>query len=166
MQSMVGWSREAEHEANPLTDRFVNPANVDSPRMTLPSRVLLAEDSHDNQRLIAHVLRKAGAEVVLAENGQQAVELALAAREEAEPFDVILMDMQMPMMDGYEATKKLRDAGYAGPIIALTAHAMKEDRQKCLDAGCSDYLTKPIDRHLLVEVAAAHAAEPPRMPEA
>ncbi len=107
-------------------------------------RILLAEDGEDNQRLFCHVLRKAGALVELACNGQEAVERADRAKKDGCPPHVLLMDMQMPIVDGYEATARLRAAGYKWPIIALTAHATPADRQRCLDAGCDDFATKPI----------------------
>jgi Amt family ammonium transporter len=124
----------------------------------LHCRILLAEDGPDNQRLIAFVLKKAGAVVTVAPNGRIAYDEALAARAHGQPFDVILMDMQMPVMDGYTATMQLREAEYAGPIIALTAHAMDGDDSKCRAAGCDDYLTKPIDRNTFLATVASWAA--------
>jgi len=95
-------------------------------------------------------------ETTLADNGQIGVELALAAKEKNNPFDLILMDIQMPVLDGYEATKKLRAEGYENPIVALTAFAMKHDRQKCIAAGCDDYATKPIDRETFLLMASKY----------
>ncbi|MEX2207791.1 MAG: ATP-binding protein [Myxococcota bacterium] len=112
----------------------------------LSGRVLLVEDGADNQRLIRLLLAKLGLEIVICENGQQGVERALEAREAGNAFDLILMDMQMPIMDGYTATRILRRRGYTGSIIALTAHAMHAERGRCLAAGCDDFATKPVDR--------------------
>lgn len=103
-------------------------------------RVLVVEDSEDNQMLVRLLLNRMGMISEFAENGQQAVERAPDGG-----YDFVLMDMQMPVKDGYAATRELREMGYNRPIVALTAHAMKEDRQRCLNAGCDDYLTKPID---------------------
>ena len=126
----------------------------------LSSRLLLCEDGFDNQRLIAFLLEKAGADVTVADNGQIGLDKALQAREAGQPFDVILMDMQMPVLDGYSATRKLREADYTHPIIALTAHAMTHDRQKCLDAGCDDYASKPINRADLLATIRRHLEVP------
>ncbi len=124
----------------------------------IEGRVLLVEDGPDNQRLVSHVLRKAGAEVTIAENGETGAMVALDAHGKGEPFAVILMDMQMPVMDGYTATRRLREAGYKGTIIALTAHAMKGDLDRCLVAGCDAYLSKPIRRATLVQEVARWAS--------
>jgi len=122
-------------------------------------KVLLAEDGPDNQKLIAFILKKAGAEVSLVENGEVAREAAVKAMDAGLLYDVILMDMQMPVLDGYEATRKIREAGYRGPIISLTANAMEGDREKCIKAGCNDHITKPIDRKKLVGMIAAICEE-------
>ncbi|MBN2024449.1 MAG: response regulator [Pirellulales bacterium] len=118
------------------------------------ARVLVAEDAPDNQRLVGAILGRAGVEVTLVDTGLAARDAALAARQAGRPFDVVLMDMQMPEMDGYEATRQLRRQGYAGPIIALTAHALEGECQKCLDAGCDAYARKPITKDRLLGLVA------------
>lgn len=132
------------------------PTSACSDERRLDCRILLVDDCVDNQRLLGFVLGKAGAEVTIADNGQAAVELAWDALEAGRRFDVVLMDMQMPILDGYTATRMLRDRGYTGRIIALTAHAMSGDRDACIAAGCDDYATKPIDRASLVAAVARH----------
>jgi len=104
----------------------------------------VAEDSAANQALIRALLKRMGFSVVIAENGQETLEWL-----EKENFDLVFMDMQMPVMNGYNATRQIRQKGLTLPVVALTAHAMKGDDQKCFDAGCDDYLSKPILRDKL-----------------
>ena len=113
--------------------------------------VLVVEDSEDNQMLVRLYLTRMGMYVDFAENGREGVKQATERN-----YDLVLMDMQMPVMDGYRATQMLRESGYIKPIIALTAHAMKEDRDRCMKVGCDDYLTKPIDSTLLYSTLLEH----------
>ncbi|HCD34772.1 MAG TPA: hypothetical protein DER01_20350 [Phycisphaerales bacterium] len=115
----------------------------------LVGHVLLAEDNPVNQKLIRRVLEKMGLSVDLAANGQIAFDMAMSQSEMGRPYAAILMDMQMPVMDGVTAARNLRRTGYELPIIALTANAMEQDRKRCMDAGCDDFTTKPIDRQQL-----------------
>lgn len=103
-------------------------------------RVLVAEDTLTNQMLIKLLLERMGFEVAIAIDGAEAVQKALS-----EHFDLILMDIQMPNVDGYEATRALRQEGLAIPIIAVTANAMPGDDAKCINAGCDYYMSKPVD---------------------
>jgi CheY-like chemotaxis protein len=138
------------------TAKRSDPASVPK---DLSGRVLLAEDSPDNQRIIERLLSRSGLEVEIAENGQVAYEKVCAAMGSDAPFDLVFMDVDMPVLDGYQATGLLREAGYTGPIVALTAHALPEERSRSLEAGCDDHLTKPVERSVLIENAARHLAE-------
>jgi CheY-like chemotaxis protein len=142
-------------------------------RIELDCRVLLVEDGFANVRFLAHVLKKAGAKVDVAVHGQLAMEKVLETLAgdaqgvpRKKPFDLVLMDMQMPIMDGYDATRGLRYSGYTGPIIALTGHTESYDRQKCLGAGCDDYLAKPYDRTELLRLIRKYVGGPLRREKA
>ncbi|MFO1006646.1 MAG: response regulator [Planctomycetaceae bacterium] len=139
---------------------------LDPSHMRLKSaRVLVVDDGEPNRELIRLVLRRTGLTVDEAENGQHAISAV-----EKQPYDIILMDMQMPVMDGYEAAKLLRQMGRTMPIIALTGHAMKGDEEKCREAGCTGYLTKPVNIDELLKTVAEivgrdHSLPLPEAPE-
>ena len=125
--------------------------NHQTEALRIQGKILLAEDSPDIQGLVSMYIKRTGAEVTAVENGQLAVEEAMA-----NDFDLILMDMQMPVMDGMQATQWLRSTGYDGKIIALTANAMKEDRERFAKAGVDDFLAKPIDLQKFYATLAKH----------
>ncbi len=149
----IGSIKGVEMNETPSLNKNIESPDVQNDQADLRLdglRILLAEDNKTNQTLIAGILRKRGAEVTVAENGQLAVEAATKASIQGIGFDCILMDMHMPVMNGYDATSTLRNQNYHGAIIALTANAMEGDRQKCIDAGCNDFATKPINRNKLI----------------
>ncbi len=124
-----------------------------TPRLS-GARILLVEDGEDNRRLIGFILAAAEACVEIAVDGGEALTKVRAAEAAGQPFHLIVMDMQMPVVDGYEASRRLRSEGCQSSIIALTAHAMSTDRDKCLEAGCDDFCTKPIVRHTFLSTIA------------
>jgi len=154
---------DAEAHANDVAVKKAPPDAQPNPQPLRDCHVLLAEDGPDNRLLIMRILQKAGATVTAVETGQVAVEAAMANRRDRDepdpgkPFDLILMDVQMPVLDGLAAARQLRARGYTGPIIALTAHALPGDRARCLAAGCDDYASKPINRHRLLELVRRYA---------
>ncbi len=130
----------------PSSDIKVDPNHIDLTGF----EILLVEDSPDNQFLIQKMLGKTRAKITLANNGAEGVKFA-----QSHTYNVILMDIQMPVMDGHDAVKLLRSQNYSGPIVALTAHAMKEERERAIASGFSHFLTKPIHRKSLMELLAA-----------
>ncbi len=116
-----------------------------STRPTITGRILLAEDNEANRRVMTLRLHQVGAEVTAVADGRAVLDAVAAAQESKTPFDLILMDLQMPVLDGYEATRQLREQGFRQPIIALTAHARPEDREECLRFGCDDHISKPLN---------------------
>jgi len=141
----------SESGPDKATDR-AEPGSTCSPRR----RILLAEDNEDARRAFSARLGHMGLEVATARDGQEACERALSALREGSPFHGILMDMQMPVVDGFEATRRLRTQGYKGIIIAMTAYATEQDREECIRFGCDDHISKPIDWDQLTSVLAAH----------
>ncbi len=115
--------------------------------------VLLVDDSVDNQNIFLRFLAKEGAKVEVASNGLAAVSI-----QQERTFDVIIMDVRMPLLDGYEATRRIRSNGFQGPIIALTAHATPGEEERCRQSGCSDFHLKPIDRKTLIGAVAKAVA--------
>jgi PAS domain S-box-containing protein len=128
---------------------------IAAPSQITAGRILLAEDSEDNQNLIKLLLKATDVQLSIVATGKAAIEAALAG-----DYDLVLMDMQMPEIDGVEATRYLRQAGYSRPIISLTANAMEEDRRRCLSAGASAFLTKPIDVNRFHDTLAQYLAAP------
>jgi signal transduction histidine kinase/CheY-like chemotaxis protein len=137
----------AEAVGAPIDQKATEPAAHED----VPKRILVAEDSQDAQELMRLLLSRLHADIASVENGKEAVEAVTKAEKERKAFDVVLMDMQMPVMNGFQATRLLRQRGYRKPIIALTAHSLEGDREKCIESGCSDYISKPIDWSALIE---------------
>ncbi|MCB0319067.1 MAG: response regulator [Bdellovibrionales bacterium] len=117
-------------------------------------RVLLVEDEPDSQALISYILQSAGAQVEIADNGVQGVNRAINALQDRTPFDVILMDLQMPVLDGKQAAKELRSRGYELPIIAMTARSAEHDKQDAIVSGCNSFVSKLAGKESLVNAVA------------
>lgn len=130
------------------------------PAIRVGGRVLVAEDNAVNRMLVENILSQGGMEVTLVENGAEAV----SQMKEDSTFDLVILDIQMPVMDGYDAARNIRDAGFAGPILALTANVMVEDRRRCLAAGCDEFLGKPVRASELQRVCARLISDPQRSP--
>lgn len=126
--------------------------------VSLVARVLLVDDCVDTQRLFAHILSKAGAGVTTAQNGREAIRMAIQAMVEQRPYDCILLDMQLPDIEGYQVARILRDSGYAAPIVALTANSSPGERERCLASGCDDFASKPVSRDTLLQIVAKHTS--------
>jgi len=139
-----------------------NQRPTDQQDLALKGRVLLAEDVADVHRVLTRILRNMRLEVDVACDGRAACNLAQQSKAEGRPYDLILMDIQMPILDGYQATQWLRQHGWQGPVVAVTARATVEDREKCLAAGCDDYLAKPITADGLRDMLAQYLERIPK----
>ncbi len=141
-----------QHEAHRPTRR--SPIHHHDPHHQLKGRVLVVEDNVHNLRLLSILLRRLNLDVTTATNGQQVLNMV-----QNDSWDLILMDMELPVMSGFEAVTLLRQQGVTTPIVALTAHAMAGDRQRCLNAGCDNYLTKPLKQDALYQLLLKYLAE-------
>jgi len=146
-QSAAGGAEAPANRSGQASEWNESEAPEEAVNAQFSGRVLVAEDTPTHQTLAKLLLEKMGLEVTMVKNGVEAVNKALK-----EQFDIIFMDLHMPNMDGYEATRALRNKGSETPIVALTADAMKGHDRKCIAAGCTDYIAKPIDRKQLVRV--------------
>ena len=145
----IGDEIAAVHPLPPTLQERAIPRPLDGEPLRV--HALVVDDGSDNQRLISHVLHRAGADVDTADDGRGALDRVAAAGAAGRPYDIVLMDLQMPEMDGYTATAQLRARGFTRPILALTAHAAAGMRERCLAAGCDDFATKPVDRAELID---------------
>jgi signal transduction histidine kinase/ActR/RegA family two-component response regulator len=138
----------------PHVPPYANSSAKETPDRRLDCRVLVVDDRRDVRLLTRHILQRAGAAVEFAEDGIEALECVRSSLLESRPYDVVLLDMQMPRLDGYQTAALLRTMGFRSPIVALTADAMQGDMDRCLANGCNAYLSKPIDAaHLIATVA-------------
>ncbi|MBX3021327.1 MAG: response regulator [Bdellovibrionales bacterium] len=143
------WIEHSQPE-QPTPQQVTDPNRAESLK---GKRILLVEDAEDNQFLIKQFLSRTGAILDTASNGREGISKALA-----NDYEVVLMEIQMPLVDGYQATTELRQKGYDKPIIALTAHALNEERERCMQTGCSGHLTKPISRRQLIDSLLEHVS--------
>lgn len=124
--------------------------------LVLPGRLLIAEDAQCVQKKLRSILRKLHVEAEMVENGQLACDKVEQSKAEGKPYDLILMDMQMPQMNGFKAVEWLRQQGWTGPIVAISALASEKDHEKILKAGCDDYVSKPVDDEKLRNIFTKH----------
>jgi CheY-like chemotaxis protein len=153
---LTSQSQQPNESGTPDSPQAVKPTQVAEPLEG--KRVLLAEDGPDNQRLISFYLRKAGATVCVVSDGKEALE-AMTSDGTIDgpllsplPYDLIISDMLMPNIDGYLFAQMLRAKGFQEPILALTANTMQGDKEKCLEAGCTHFASKPVDRNKLIQL--------------
>ena len=140
-----------EVPVTPAIDSEVKPLrDVDHSRFE--GRVLIVEDNLVNRRVLRKLLERRGLDVETAVDGSEGLQRAQQSVGTSKPFQLVFMDMHMPVLDGYTTTRMLKDTEFQAPIVALTASAMADDRRRCLDAGCDDYLPKPVDKSALTQL--------------